>query len=157
MNRLIVLVIVLAFTIMAFGQDTTETDTVKVKTPKDPATASPHPADKGIGPVKSVTLGPINQEMAEKGKSLFQSRCSSCHAMNHKVVGPPLGDVANQRTPEFIMNMLLNTSEMENQDAIVKKLLNEYHIPMPDLSLTHDQARELLEYLRLEASKQSKK
>ncbi len=104
--------------------------------------------DKGIGPVTSVKLGPIDQTMAKKGKSIFQSKCMVCHNLDQRVVGPPLRDVTQIRTPEFIMNMLLNTTEMEQKDPIVKKLLDEYHVPMTNLNLNKEQARSVLEYLR---------
>ncbi len=110
---------------------------------------NPHSKDLGIGPVKKVELGPINTKMVEEGKSLFNTKCSVCHEMNQKKVGPPLEDITKQRTPEFIMNLLLNTVQMQKDNATMKELLNEYnHLPMPNPALTKDQARAILEYLR---------
>ncbi len=117
-------------------------------TDSSPDPASPHSEDKGIGPVKNVKLGPLNEEMAEKGKQIFDNNCSSCHALNYRKIGPPLGEVTKQRTPEFIMNLLLNTSEMENKDPAMKELEAKYGLRMPNLDLDRTQARDVLEYLR---------
>ena len=50
------------------------------------------------------------------------------------------------------MNMILNPREMEQKDPVAKKLLSEYNIPMPELGLSEDQARTILEYLRTTAN-----
>lgn len=110
--------------------------------------------DLGVGPVKQVKLGPINQQMAQNGKKLFNSNCTGCHQLNQKKVGPPLGDVVNERTPEFIMNMILNATNMEQHDPTAKRLKSEYHVPMPQTGLKRSQARAVLEYLRSVAPKQ---
>ena len=104
--------------------------------------------DKGIGPITSVTLNPIDPKLADKGKTQFDAICTACHTLDKKLVGPPLRDITDQRTPEFIMNMLLNTQEMQNKDPEVIKLVKEYKVLMAIPKLNHDQARALLEYLR---------
>lgn len=111
---------------------------------------NPHGKDLGIGPVKNVKLSStIDTKMVAEGKSLFNNKCSVCHEMNQKKVGPPLKDITKQRTPEFIMNLLLNTTQMQKDDPAVEKLLKEYNnIPMPDPGLNREQARAVLEYLR---------
>ncbi len=109
----------------------------------------PGAQDKGIGPIKKVEIGPIDQKLVDEGKSLFASTCASCHKMDAKLVGPPLGKVAKEETPEFIMNLLLNTAEMQQKDPKVKKLVGDYGgVPMPQPSLDEKQARAVLEYLR---------
>ena len=110
---------------------------------------NPHGKDLGIGPIKKVDLGPINAKMVGEGKSLFNTKCSVCHEMSQKKIGPPLGGITKQRTPEFIMNLLLNTVEMQKNDPVIKGLIKEYNnLPMPNPSLTQKQARSVLEYLR---------
>jgi|GEM_PF-406774 len=113
--------------------------------------------DLGVGPVKQVKLGPIDQQLAKKGKKLFDSNCTSCHQLKQKKVGPPLGNVVNDRTPEFIMNMVLNATDMEQHDPTAKRLKSEYHVPMPQTGLKRSQARAVLEYLRTVAPKQGSK
>jgi cytochrome c len=104
--------------------------------------------DKGIGPIKELKLGPIDTSMVSKGQALFQSQCVTCHQLDKKKIGPPLRNVTDQMTPEFIMNMILNTDIMEKKDPEVKKLISEYGTYMSVLDIKPDQARQLLEYLR---------
>jgi len=65
------------------------------------------PTDKGIGPVKELKLGPIDQKLANTGKGIFTAKCAICHAMDQKLVGPPIRNVTKTRSPEYIMNMIL--------------------------------------------------
>jgi cytochrome c len=109
--------------------------------------------DRGIGPVKWVKLGEIDEKLVSGGKEIFQTQCSVCHDLKQKKMGPPLGNVAKERSPEFIMNLILNTSTMENKDPIARKLVSQYGMRMPDMGLDREQARMLLEYFRSVASK----
>lgn len=104
--------------------------------------------DKGIGPVKSITLGELDQSMADEGKELFKSKCSACHKEEKRFVGPALAGVTERRTPEWIMNMILNPEVMVAENPIAKQLLAEYLSPMANQSLTEDEARKILEYFR---------
>ncbi len=110
--------------------------------------ASPQAKDMGIGPVKSVELGPVDKAMAEKGKGLFDDKCSMCHGLTEAKTGPALGNILSQVTPEYVMNLLLNTSEMEQKNARIIGLIKKYGMPMPSPGLDQDQARAILEYLR---------
>jgi mono/diheme cytochrome c family protein len=103
---------------------------------------------KGIGPITSVELDEIDEELADAGEATFTSLCSVCHKFGERYVGPDLLGVTERRSPEWIMNMILNTNEMIFNDDTAYELLAEYMTPMPQLPLTEDQARELLEYFR---------
>jgi len=105
--------------------------------------------ENGIGPItEAITLGPVNQAQADEGKALFDSRCSACHKLGERYVGPPLGGILDKVTPAFAMNMILNPVEMYTRHPAVKQLLGEYMTQMPDLGLTQEQARAVVEYLR---------
>lgn len=105
--------------------------------------------DKGIGPVKSLTLGAeIDQEMAAKGKEIFVLKCSACHKETQRFIGPAPVGIFERRSPEWIMNMILNPEEMVQKNDIAKKLLAEYIAPMANQNLTEDEARAVLEYFR---------
>jgi cytochrome c len=105
--------------------------------------------EHGIGPIKQeIALGTINPSLAETGKAIFEMKCVSCHQMDTRFVGPPLGDVIERRSPAFIMNFMLNPSDMARQHPEGKKLLAEYLTPMPFQNVSEDDARALLEYLR---------
>lgn len=104
--------------------------------------------DYGIGPVKDVKLGPIDPKMAQKGRDLFNNKCLLCHDLDQKKIGPPLRNISKTRTPEFIMNLLLNTVQMQKENPTVRDLLSVYKVPMTPPELTTDQVRSVLEYLR---------
>ena len=63
-------------------------------------------------------------------------------------MAPPLRDVTSRRTPEFVMNMMLNPLEMTQRHPATKDLLAEYYTPMTPQGLTDEDARALLDYLR---------
>jgi cytochrome c len=105
--------------------------------------------DHGIGPVKTVELGPINQKMVNEGKGIFNNKCFSCHDLDQKKVGPTLRNITKERLPDYIMNLMLNAPKMQKDDPFVKNLMKQYNnVPMPDPVLTQAQARSVLEYLR---------
>lgn len=104
--------------------------------------------DIGIGPIKELKLGPINKKLAEKGESIFDARCMSCHRLDSRLVGPALEGVTDIRSPEWIMNFMLNSTVMEAKDPAAKALLDKYHIPMIVPGITKSDARAVLEYLR---------
>ena len=104
--------------------------------------------DKGVGPITSVTLGEIDEALAATGKDVFKLKCSACHKISKRFVGPALAGVTERRTPEWIMNMILNPEKMVAENALAKKLLAEYLSPMANQSLTESEARSILEYFR---------
>lgn len=120
----------------------------------DEAKSTTAPVDdmenKGIGPVKSVTLDSgIDEGLATKGADLFKNMCSACHKMDKKFIGPGLAEVTERRTPEWIMNMILNPEEMIQKDPIAKKLLIESNMAvMANQNLSEEEARAILEYFR---------
>lgn len=104
--------------------------------------------DLGVGPITSITLGEIDQKMADEGKVLFAAKCAACHKISKRVVGPALVGVTTRRSPEWIMNMILNPEKMVKENPIAKKLLAEYVAPMANQNLTEAEARLILEYFR---------
>ena len=107
-------------------------------------------SNKGIGPIKSVELAAtINKAMAEKGKLVFKNKCSSCHRTNRKFIGPNPTGILTRRSPEWVMNMIMNPEEMVKKDPIAKELLIKYNgSPMANQNLTKEETRQVLEYFR---------
>ncbi len=125
----------------------TKKEITKVKEVKKEKTGNL--SNKGIGPVKSVTLGDIDNNMVEEGKAIFKSKCTACHKMGKRFIGPDLTGVTKKQSPEWIMNMILNPDEMVKKDPDAKALLIEYNgSPMANQSLTEEEARKILEYFR---------
>jgi hypothetical protein len=103
---------------------------------------------KGIGPIKELKLEAINLELATSGKAIFTSKCSMCHKVEEKYAGPALKDITKRRSPEWIMNMILNPGEMVEKDPIAQELLSEFLTKMTFQNLTESEARSVLEYFR---------
>lgn len=106
--------------------------------------------EHGIGPVTApVALdGSVDKAMAKSGAAVFEQKCSACHRMDERYVGPALGDVTKRRSPSFVMNMVLNPQGMIEKHPVTRKLLAEYLVAMPNQNLSQDDARQVLEYLR---------
>ncbi|MDP2600708.1 MAG: c-type cytochrome [Deltaproteobacteria bacterium] len=103
---------------------------------------------KGVGPVTSVALGPVDAARAAKGKQLFESKCAACHKLDEKYVGPAIKGVTQRRSPEWIMNMIMNPQEMTEKDPTARELLATYFTQMTFQNVTQDEARDILEYFR---------
>lgn len=103
---------------------------------------------KGIGPIEHVELGEIDEELAEEGEDVFETFCTSCHKFGERYVGPDLAGVTLRRSPEWIMNMILNPEEMVFSDDTAYELLAEYMTQMPPMPVTQEQTRAILEYFR---------
>ncbi len=105
--------------------------------------------ENGIGPIKEkLELGPIDPKLVKKGEEIWNQKCIACHKLDERYVGPAQRDVIKRRSPEFIMNMMLNPEEMQKRHPVVKQLLAEYMTPMTNQNLTIDDARAVLEFLR---------
>ena len=105
--------------------------------------------DRGIGPITHVDINnEIDNNMAERGQELFKSMCSACHKIDQRVIGPALAGVTKKRTPEWIMNMIMNPNQMVKENAQARKLLAEYISPMANQNLTEEETRSILEYFR---------
>ena len=105
--------------------------------------------DRGIGPITHVDINnEIDNNMAERGQELFKSMCSACHKIDQRVIGPALAGVTKKRTPEWIMNMIMNPNQMVKENAQARKLLAEYISPMANQNLTEEETRFILEYFR---------
>ena len=105
--------------------------------------------NKGIGPVKQLTLGELNPAMATEGEEIYKKMCSACHKPTEKFIGPAPKGILDRRSPEWVMNMILNPEEMVKSDPIAKQLLIEANLaPMANQHLTEQQARSVLEYFR---------
>jgi cytochrome c len=108
----------------------------------------------GIGPIKELKLGPINEKLVKEGKNIFNSKCFACHRLDTKLVGPALKPIVAKTPPVYLMNYLLNTTEMQKKEPELKKLIKKFNgVVMPDQNLSKKQARAVLEYLRSKVKK----
>lgn len=125
--------------------------TKTVATPE--ATSGGVPVDlenKGVGPIASLTFdAEIDAELAKTGEAKFQMICTACHMIGQRMIGPDLTGVYERRSPEWVMNMMLNPDGMLKEDPIAKALQREYNnMVMTNQNLSEEEARALAEYLR---------
>ena len=106
--------------------------------------------NKGVGPIQSISLSEeIDAEMAATGKEVYDQLCLACHRIGKKFIGPAPNGILERRSPEWVMNMILNPEVMVKEDPLAKELFIEYNgSPMANQGLTEDQARAVLEYFR---------
>ncbi len=101
------------------------------------------------GKIQHVDISPeVNAAMAAAGKEVYEVKCTACHKYEERYVGPALGKVTERRTPEYVMNMILDTETMIENDDTVKCLLQEYLMRMPNQNVDEKDARNVLEHLR---------
>jgi len=127
--------------------------------PTQPASAetglSAFELEHGIGPIKeSMSIGDINMDKADLGKTIFDSKCMSCHKFGDRYVGPDLAQIMDTRSPEYIMNMMLNPAEMVQKHPDARAKLAEYMTPMPYQNVSEEDARNILEYIRTQQTNQ---
>lgn len=105
--------------------------------------------EHGIGPIiEPVELGELNVDRSTEGFNLFLSLCSGCHGVEGVIIGPALRPSIDRRTPEFIMNYIINPNENRERHPIGHELGEQYPTRMVNLSVTEAEARTLYEYLR---------
>ena len=107
-------------------------------------------SNKGVGPISSLSLPEeIDQAMVAKGADVFKKMCTACHREGKKFIGPAPNGILKRRTPEWIMNMILDPEGMVKNDPLAKQLLIEFNgSPMANQNLSEEEARAVLEYFR---------
>ena len=157
MKKLLLLVALGAFIASCGGKKEEKKDGFEVsrtkKEEKKEVASEGVPVDldnKGIGPITELTFPEeIDTEMAARGEAQFNAICVACHMVDQRMIGPAMKGVYERRSPEWVMNMILNPDGMLKEDPIAKALLKEYNNAiMLNQNLTEEQARELAEYLR---------
>ncbi len=106
--------------------------------------------NKGVGPVTAVSLNAeIDPELATQGEGIYNQMCLACHRVGKKFIGPAPNNILERRSPEWVMNMILNPEVMVREDPLAKDLMIEFNgSPMANQGLTEDQARAVLEFFR---------
>jgi len=134
----------------SYSKKSTKTETVDKKEEKVPASKRVDLTNKGVGPITSVDLAAdIDQSMATHGQDVFKKMCTACHRPDKKFIGPAPTGILERRTPEWVMNMILNPEEMVKNDPLAKDLLIEFNgSPMANQNLSEEDARAVLEYFR---------
>jgi hypothetical protein len=107
-------------------------------------------SNKGIGPISSMKFdAKIDDKLVETGAAAFKQKCTACHMVERKLIGPAMKGIYERRNPAWVMNMILNPTEMLQKDPTSMSLLKEYNnVMMLNQNLTEDETRAIAEYFR---------
>ncbi|MCC6721511.1 MAG: c-type cytochrome [Bacteroidia bacterium] len=98
---------------------------------------------------ESITGKTVDDATITAGKTLFENRCMSCHALNSKLVGPALKDIHKKRSYEWLLKWTKNNEELRksgDKDAIA--IFEEFKLPMPAFNdLKDDEISSIIMYI----------
>jgi len=150
MLKLVPLAIVLMFFTACGGSNNESTDSSGSSASQSNATtatpAKTPGGDKGIGPVDHVDIASLDATKAAAGAEVFKAKCSACHKIEERYIGPALAGVTERRKPEWILNMIMNPEEMVKEDPTAKALFVEYLAPMTNQNVPREDAEAILAY-----------
>lgn len=131
-------------------QGETKKEETKAEEPKSTDVAKYDPTrGEGKYDEKNLAISGLDKAMADKGKSIAETKCFSCHkASDERLVGPGWKDVTKRRTPHWLMNFITNPDPMIDKDPEVQKQLELCLVRMPNQNLGEDEARSILEFMR---------
>ncbi len=106
--------------------------------------------NRGEGKFHDVKLSDnLDAALAGKGGKIYDLKCGSCHKLtDEKLVGPGWKGVTSRHKPEWIMNFVTNTDAMIDKDPKAQAMLEICMVRMPNQSLSDDDARNVLEFMR---------
>ena len=90
------------------------------------------------------------------GAALFKAQCAQCHSTgDNKVIGPGLKNLHTRRTEAWLLPWIKNSQAViKSGDAYAVKLYNEYNqTAMPSFSLSDDEIKSILAYVKAEGEK----
>lgn len=115
----------------------------------DPPAMSEMPATSPLDDGPRAFEGSVDEEKAEQGARLFQTKgCTACHAIGRKVTCPDLAGVTKRRTAKWIQNQILHPEVMTKRDPIAHALFAQFSLQMPNQGLTEEQALCVIEYFK---------
>jgi len=106
--------------------------------------------DETLGGCGTVNLPAITNKVTQNGEVLFKANCTSCHAMDKKLVGPALMGMQD-RLPykNFIEDLLLRPKQTLRRNKYAMELSKEYgdegHIDFHDV-LSPADVEAIIEY-----------
>lgn len=97
----------------------------------------------------TAEAGPEVSGSAEKGRIIFDQKCSPCHTLGGgKKIGPDLKGVTERRKKDWLMKWIASPADMiESGDPVAKEIVKDYPIQMPVPGLSEAEISEVLDYL----------
>lgn len=99
----------------------------------------------------SLSLTSAFAQSAEEGEKLFSANCTSCHAINEKVVGPALKNVHTKHKEEWLIKWIKNSQALVKAgDATAVQLFKENNeSPMTSFETLSDaQVKSIIAYIK---------
>lgn len=117
---------------------------------------TPFEYENGVGPIKSkINFKSLDLEKAKLGRKIYNNKCTTCHKLEKRFVAPPLIPAVRNRTPEFILNMILNPEEMVKRHPEMMKQFAIYAKQMTDFNFEIEEAMNILHYLIYESEQKN--
>ncbi|MEO6456226.1 MAG: cytochrome c [Ginsengibacter sp.] len=94
-------------------------------------------------------------DITAQGKSLFTSRCASCHKLGAILTGPDLVDVDKRRNIEWLIQWIKSSQTViKKGDKDAAELFEKFNkMPMPDQpDLADADIRDILAYIKIESA-----
>ncbi len=95
-------------------------------------------------------------QTAEEGEKLFTANCTSCHAMDEKVVGPALKGTHTKHKEEWFIKWVKNSQKLiKSGDAMAVQLSKENNdaLMTPFENLSDNQIKSIRAYIQAESEK----
>ena len=98
----------------------------------------------------------LAQSDIEAGKTIFNNRCASCHAVGKKLIGPALQNVSERHSVDWIVDFVRHSQKIiQSGDKTAISLYEEYNKTlMPDhLDLKETDIQNILSFINEETVK----
>lgn len=98
--------------------------------------------------VTTISLSVVNAQDAVEGRKLFKAKCSSCHALDHTVIGPGISEMAKTKDEAFLIKWIKNAPALiasgDKEAVEASKFSPSEMTAFPELS--DDQIKSILAY-----------
>ena len=96
-----------------------------------------------------------NEDLVTNGRVLFEENCSICHAIDEKIIGPPLRDVHKRRPEAWMIRFIRNSQKViQSGDEYAVQLYEEYgKTQMTAFDFSDEEILSIIDYIKSESEK----
>lgn len=101
--------------------------------------------------VTVMAVSTVSAQDAKEGRTLFRAKCSSCHALDAKLIGPALTGVSDRHSEEWLLKWIPNSAGLiASGDAAAVKVFNENNkVAMTSFpELDDEKVKSILAYIK---------
>ena len=101
--------------------------------------------------ISLLAVSTVSAQDAKEGRTLFKAKCSSCHALDAKLIGPALTGTSDRHPEAFLLEWIPNSQGLVAKgDPAAVKLFNENgKIPMTSFpELDEAKVKSILAYIK---------